>query len=106
MILAQQEVDRCRSSLDAIVAELISVQERLDIAKFEMPIAHPTTSQAQQSISSTMKLAQLAVQAQCISSVEQAMLAGLLQRMTSGISQAATPAAPVRRQVLTSQPPW
>ena len=83
---AQKEVDVCRNSVDALTAEIVSVQTRLDQALLEMPTSQPVKDQAQQCISRSMALANMAMAASCISPQEQAWFSQMLQRMSHGIT--------------------
>ena len=71
LVEAQMYVATCRSMVDSQVAEMISVQQRLDQALFEIPVEQPQGDQVQACMANSMALANAAMASACITQHEQ-----------------------------------
>ena len=82
---AQKYVITCRTTVDSHVAEMISVQQRLDQALYEMPVEQPQGDQVQSCLANSMALASAAMASACITQHEQVWFVQMLQRMGHGV---------------------
>ena len=64
---AQKNVLSCRTLVDSLTPEMLSLQMRLDQAMIELPVTQPQGDQLQTCMASSMALANAAAASACIS---------------------------------------